>query len=101
MGLGRELVGQVPAESQADPHRAALDGHRRRTAGGSRRRRAAEPSLYGVWESNINQLLPMGYQGKDGLGTHSKCTLCKVYKLNGAPGDTGAAGNRAAPAEEA
>ena len=28
----------------------------------------AEPSLYGVWESNINQLLPMGHQGKDGHG---------------------------------
>jgi len=28
----------------------------------------AEPSLFGVWESNINQLIPMGFQGKDGLG---------------------------------
>jgi anaerobic selenocysteine-containing dehydrogenase len=43
---------------------------------------AAEPSLYGVWESNINQLLPMGYQGKDGLGAPIKHSLCKVYKVN-------------------
>ncbi|MGD8539562.1 MAG: molybdopterin-dependent oxidoreductase [Candidatus Aminicenantes bacterium] len=41
-----------------------------------------EPSLYGVWESNINQLIPMGYQGKDGLGAPLKHLLCKVYKVN-------------------
>ena len=45
----------------------------------------AEPSLRGVWESSTNQLLPMGYQGKDGLGTHAKCTLCKVYRAHTAP----------------
>jgi len=44
---------------------------------------AAEPSLYGVFESSVNQLIPMGHQGKDGLGSHTKCTLCKVYKVNG------------------
>ena len=27
----------------------------------------AEPSLFGAWKSNINQLIPMGSQGKDGL----------------------------------
>jgi anaerobic selenocysteine-containing dehydrogenase len=41
----------------------------------------AEPSLYGVWKSNINQLIPMGYQGEDGLGAPIKHMLCKVYKL--------------------
>jgi len=45
----------------------------------------AEPSLRGVWDSSTNQLLPMGYQGKDGLGTHAKCTLCKVYRAHTAP----------------
>jgi anaerobic selenocysteine-containing dehydrogenase len=45
----------------------------------------AEPSLRGVWDSSTNQLLPMGYQGKDGLGTHAKCTLCKVYRADSAP----------------
>jgi len=45
----------------------------------------AEPSLRGVWDSSTNQLLPMGYQGKDGLGTHAKCTLCKVYRAHNAP----------------
>lgn len=43
---------------------------------------APEPSLFGVWESNINQLLPMGYQGKDGLGAPIKHSLCKVYKIS-------------------
>jgi anaerobic selenocysteine-containing dehydrogenase len=43
----------------------------------------AEPSLYGVWKSNINQLIPMGSQGKDGLGTPLKNMLCKVYKATG------------------
>ena len=42
---------------------------------------AAEPSLFGVWKSNINQLIPMGYQGKDGLGAPIKHMLCKVYKV--------------------
>lgn len=42
-----------------------------------------EPSLYGMWESNINQLMLMGYNGKDGLGTITKHLLCKVYKVNG------------------
>jgi anaerobic selenocysteine-containing dehydrogenase len=42
----------------------------------------AEPNLFDVWKSNINQLLPMGYQGKDGLGTPLKNLLCKVYKAS-------------------
>jgi anaerobic selenocysteine-containing dehydrogenase len=42
----------------------------------------AEPSLFGVWKSNINQLIPMGYQGKDGLGAPIKHMLCKVYKVH-------------------
>ena len=44
---------------------------------------AAEPSLYGVWKSNINLLIPMGYQGKDGLGAPIKHMLCRVYKARG------------------
>jgi anaerobic selenocysteine-containing dehydrogenase len=43
----------------------------------------AEPSLFGAWKSNINQLIPMGCQGKDGLGTPLKNMLCKVYKAVG------------------
>jgi len=42
----------------------------------------AEPSLYGVWESNVNQLIPMGFQGKDGLGAPMKHLLCQVYKAS-------------------
>ena len=41
---------------------------------------AADPSNFGVWESNVNQLIPMGSQGKDGLGAPLKNLLCKVYK---------------------
>jgi anaerobic selenocysteine-containing dehydrogenase len=40
----------------------------------------AEPSLFGAWKSNINQLIPMGSQGKDGLGAPIKNLLCKIYK---------------------
>jgi anaerobic selenocysteine-containing dehydrogenase len=40
----------------------------------------AEPSLHGVWKSNINQLIPMGYQGKDGLGAPIKHMLCRIRK---------------------
>ncbi|UCB49533.1 MAG: molybdopterin-dependent oxidoreductase [Deltaproteobacteria bacterium] len=42
-----------------------------------------EPSLFGVWKSNINQLIPMGCQGKDGLGAPIKHMLCRVYKVRG------------------
>ena len=42
---------------------------------------AAAPSLFGVWKSNVNLLIPMGYQGKDGLGAPIKHMLCKVYKV--------------------
>jgi anaerobic selenocysteine-containing dehydrogenase len=45
-----------------------------------------ELSLFGVWKSNINQLIPMGYQGKDGLGAPIKHMLCKVYKVHGGDG---------------
>ncbi|MDJ0766110.1 MAG: molybdopterin-dependent oxidoreductase [Myxococcota bacterium] len=49
-------------------------------------KQAAEPNLYGVWESNINQLIPMNAQGKDGLGAPLKNLLCKVYKIEGGEG---------------
>ncbi|MDP6127581.1 MAG: molybdopterin-dependent oxidoreductase [Dehalococcoidales bacterium] len=42
-----------------------------------------EPSLFGVWKSNVSQLIPMGSQGKDGLGAPTKHMLCKIYKANG------------------
>jgi anaerobic selenocysteine-containing dehydrogenase len=40
----------------------------------------AEPSLYGVWESNINLLLPSGWTGKSGFGYPFKSQMCRVYK---------------------
>ena len=40
----------------------------------------AEPSLFGVWESNINQLLPSGYEGPSGYCAPYKSLICKVYK---------------------
>jgi anaerobic selenocysteine-containing dehydrogenase len=46
-------------------------------------RKGAEPSLYGTWESNINLLLPMNAQGKDGLGAPIKHSMCKINKVDG------------------
>jgi anaerobic selenocysteine-containing dehydrogenase len=43
-------------------------------------KKGAEPDLYGTWEHNINLLLPMGEQGRDGLGAPIKHSLCKIYK---------------------
>jgi anaerobic selenocysteine-containing dehydrogenase len=40
----------------------------------------AKPSLHGAFESNIGQLFSMGQQGKDGLGSPIKHSLCRVYK---------------------
>jgi anaerobic selenocysteine-containing dehydrogenase len=42
-----------------------------------------EPSLYGVWKSNASVFIPMGYQGKDGLGAPIKHLLCKIYRAGG------------------
>jgi anaerobic selenocysteine-containing dehydrogenase len=39
-----------------------------------------KPSLDKQLESNINYLMPMGAQGKDGLGAPTKHLLCRVYK---------------------
>jgi len=41
---------------------------------------AAEPSLFGVWESNINQLVPL-LPGRIGFGGNYKSLLCKIYKV--------------------
>ena len=40
----------------------------------------AEPSLFGVWESNINLLVPL-LPGRSGFGGNYKSLLCKVYKV--------------------
>jgi anaerobic selenocysteine-containing dehydrogenase len=41
---------------------------------------AEEPSLFGVWESNVNQLVPL-LPGKSGFGGNYKSLLCKIYKV--------------------
>ncbi len=43
----------------------------------------AEPSLFGIWDVNVNQLIPMSHEGKAGLGAPIKSMLCKVYKAEG------------------
>lgn len=52
-------------------------------------RNGAEPELYGTWESNINLLLPMGHQGKDGLGSPIKHSMCRIYKVTDGEGNRG------------
>lgn len=42
---------------------------------------AEEPSLYGVWESNINTLVPHKHIGKLGFGAPLKSVICKAYKV--------------------
>ena len=39
-----------------------------------------EPSLFGVWVSNINLLTKMGDQGPSGYGAPYKAQLCKIYR---------------------
>ena len=40
----------------------------------------AEPTLRGVWESNINLLFPADLRAKTGLGYPFKSWLCRIYK---------------------
>ena len=42
---------------------------------------AEEPSLYEVWRSNINELVPHRYIGKLGFGAPFKCLLCSVKPI--------------------
>ena len=43
---------------------------------------AEEPHLYGVFDYNINSLIPNDHFGKTGFGTNVKSALCKVYKYD-------------------
>lgn len=40
-----------------------------------------EPNLFGVWESNINTLIPHKHIGKLGFGCPAKQMICKVYRV--------------------
>ena len=43
------------------------------------------PHFYGVWDINVNLLIPMGHQGKAGYGgAPIKTMLCKIYPVNDA-----------------
>jgi anaerobic selenocysteine-containing dehydrogenase len=41
---------------------------------------AAEPSLFGLWDVSINQLVPW-LSGRSGFGGNYKSLLCKIYKV--------------------
>jgi anaerobic selenocysteine-containing dehydrogenase len=43
-------------------------------------KQADEPSLYGLWDSAINQLVPF-LPGKSGFGGNYKSMLCRIYKV--------------------
>jgi anaerobic selenocysteine-containing dehydrogenase len=44
-------------------------------------REAAEPSLFGVFESNINNLTSQCQNGPAGYGAPNKGLLCRIYKV--------------------
>jgi anaerobic selenocysteine-containing dehydrogenase len=40
------------------------------------------PNFNGIWDINLNQLIPMGHQGKSGFGgAPLKTMLCKIYPV--------------------
>lgn len=43
-------------------------------------REPSAPSLYGVYEVNVNNLVPYKTIGKLGWGAPFKCLMCKIYK---------------------
>lgn len=43
-------------------------------------KKGTAPDLFGVWESNINSLIPHKNIGKLGFGAPYKAIICKVYK---------------------
>lgn len=42
--------------------------------------KAAAPHLFGVWKSNVNQLIP-GVCGPTGFGANIKANLCRIRKV--------------------
>lgn len=42
-----------------------------------------DPELFGVWDVNINLLIPLGHNGKTGHGAPLKSMLCRIYKYEG------------------
>ncbi|GAH62964.1 unnamed protein product, partial [marine sediment metagenome] len=45
-------------------------------------REGKAPYFYGIWEVNVNQLIPMGCQSKSGFGgVPLKTMLCKIYPV--------------------
>lgn len=42
-----------------------------------------EPTLYGVWKSSINSMIPHRAIGKLGFGAPYKCVMCKISKVDG------------------
>lgn len=42
-----------------------------------------EPNLYGVWKSNVNNLIPHFNVGRLGYGAPYKNVICKIYKVDG------------------
>jgi len=44
---------------------------------------AAEPVLFGVFDSNPNNLTPQGVYGPTGMGAPYKSQICKIYKDDG------------------
>lgn len=40
-----------------------------------------DPSLYGVWQSNVNTMIPNHYNSKLGYGAPYKCIMCEVTPL--------------------
>jgi len=45
----------------------------------------ASPHLYGVWEANINMLIPHNEIGKLGFGAPYKSLICKIYRSDKIP----------------
>lgn len=46
---------------------------------------ASSPSLYGVWEANVNTMIPHKEIGKLGFGNLAKSIPCKIYKSDYVP----------------
>jgi hypothetical protein len=40
------------------------------------------PNFYGIWDLNVNQLIPMGHPSSSGFGgAFTKTMLCRIAKI--------------------
>ena len=80
LGMDRNHARPLPSEGVSVPRHQAATPSIWSMRGGIREQEAAEPSLYGTFDSNINNMALNFETGQGGIGSGIKSFLAKIYK---------------------